>query len=403
MSRPMSMPDFSALLDASTPLHSRREIPRKKPSISLAAGLIMATTDSPKSLPNTPQQGKVGKIGEEWSHNLFYAYAGTVDGGGRGEGAGRANGWWADYAKSPPYTLTFASASICERWWSLVQREYPESTRTGPQLFILKGDDVQEQIQNNPRFFDLRNKWFYTESTAVIPLQDYKGHLVTAAPGPAPKEEKEEAFNMAALTTALDRMNSMINENSAQIRALSVAQSEGLRRMQEINESNAGQIKALADSQAKLQSIVDQNASHYIALSNSSFKNQEQVKSGVGRANEGWWREVKSALQSNAGQIEALADGQMQLSRTCEGMIRSIESLGHTVGRVSDTMSSALSDTASNGSSFSTVASQILPPPRKLNRKIKGVWYEYDNSPASSPRKSVLDTPPKSPLSNRRV
>jgi len=292
--------------------------------------------------------------------------------------------------------LTFASASICEQWWSLVQREYPESTRAGPQLFILKGDDMQEQIQDNPRFFDLRNKWFYAESTGVIPLQDYKGHPVTTPVAPAPTDQqKEEPFNMTALSAALDSMNAMISENSAQIRALSVAQSEGLQRMQEINESNSGQIKTLADSQAKLQNIVDQNASHYIALSNSSFKNEEQVK---------------TVLQSNAEQITGLAEGQMQLSRTCEAMIRSIESLGHTVGQVSDSMSnmnSTLSDTASNasmGGPFGPVGTHILPPPRKLNRKIKGVWYEYDGAtPLSPPRKSVaaLDTPPKSPLSNR--
>lgn len=73
----MSMPDFSTLLDASAPLHSRREPPRKKPSISLAAGLIMATTDSPKSLPMTPQQ-QLGNMGPDWSDNLFYAYAQKV-------------------------------------------------------------------------------------------------------------------------------------------------------------------------------------------------------------------------------------------------------------------------------------------------------------------------------------
>ena len=78
MSRPMSMPDFSALLDASTPLHNRRELPRKKPSISLAAGLIMAT-ESPKSFPNTPQP-PLSKIAPDWSDNLFYAYAQKVYG-----------------------------------------------------------------------------------------------------------------------------------------------------------------------------------------------------------------------------------------------------------------------------------------------------------------------------------
>lgn len=75
MSRPKSMPDFSALLDASTPL-TTREQPRKKPSISLAAGLIMAS-ESPKSVPNTPQLAQRKSAGD-WSDNLFYAYAQKV-------------------------------------------------------------------------------------------------------------------------------------------------------------------------------------------------------------------------------------------------------------------------------------------------------------------------------------
>lgn len=266
---------------------------------------------------------------------------------------------------------------------------------------------MQEQIQDNPRFYDLRNKWFYmpgdaTGSAGVIPLQDYKGYPLTAPRAPEPKEEKkDEGFDMAKLNDSLEKMSAMISENSAQIRALSVAQGEGLQRMQEINESNSTQIKALADSQIKLQAIVDQNASHYIALSNSSFSNQEQVK---------------TIMQTNASQITSLADGQAQLAKTCEGMMRTIESLGNTVGRVSDNLShigSGASDTASNASTttsgappFGAIANRISPPPRKLNRRIKGVWYEYDAgpSPASSPRKksvTILDTPPKSPLSTK--
>lgn len=264
---------------------------------------------------------------------------------------------------------------------------------------------MQEQIQDNPKFHDLRDKWFYTANAGVIPLQDWKGNPVSAPPAPAPapsynpredtRSEKTDTLDMASISETLNKMNAMISENSDQIRALSVAQSEGLQRMQEINESNSTQIKALADGQSKLQSLIDQNASHYIALSNSSFTNQEQVK---------------SVLQSNADQIRALADGQTQLAATCAGMMKTIENLGNTVGRVGDSVSQlsvASSDAGSTGvpAPFSAVGNRISPPPRKLNRRIKGVWYEYDTStsPASSPRKSVafLDTPPKSPSSTR--
>ncbi|KAF2186367.1 hypothetical protein K469DRAFT_631222, partial [Zopfia rhizophila CBS 207.26] len=356
MARPKSMPDFSYLLASTpSPLLPEKERPRKKPSISLAAGLIMAA-ESPKSIPNTPQRAQQNHKGG-YSDNLFYAYAQK-----------------SDYAQSPPYILTFSSASVADQWWDLVKQEYPESTREGPQLFILKGDDMQEQIQDNPKFYDLRNKWFYTPpegSSGVIPLQDYKGN----------PEKQEPAFNLSSLTGTLEKMNIMISENTTQIKALSVAQSGGLQRMQEINESNSTQIKALADSQEKLQSLMDQNASHYIALSNSAFSNQEQVK-GV--------------LETNAGQIKALADGQSKLASTCAEMMKSISKVGEGLSQLGSSLSSG-SD-AGGSSAFSSIGNRISPPPRKLNKRIKGVWYEYDASPQSSPRTSMmLETPPKSP------
>ncbi|PSN72211.1 hypothetical protein BS50DRAFT_569753 [Corynespora cassiicola Philippines] len=386
MSRPTSMPDFSALLDAShsvtesfstgthsTESYSIKEQSRKKPSISLAAGLIMGN-GSPKSQPNTPRPVHPQPNDDAPTENLFYAYAQKV--------------LASDYAQSPPYILTFASASVCDHWWSLVKREYPDSLRMGPQLFILKGDDMQEQIQDNPKFFELRDKWFYTPgdgaSAGVIPIQDYKGNPVSALGSPPPIREKakDSDFDMSKLSAELGRMNDMISENSAHIRALSVAQSQGLQRMQEINEANTTQIKALADGQAKLQSMMDQNATHYIALSNAAFQNQEQVK---------------SVLKSNADQIKSLAEGQSQLSKSCENMMRTIENLGHTV---STNLTSSGGPPPLNGNS-----NCVSPGPRKLNRRVKGVWYEYDMSstPSSSPKRSVsfLDTPPKSPLSTK--
>lgn len=268
---------------------------------------------------------------------------------------------------------------------------------------------MQEQIQDNPRFYPLRNKWFYAPSDAgapPIPLQDSRGIPIAAHEAAAKsvirksskdtieeeREAKDQTFDMKKLEDTLDKMNTMISSNSAQIAALSVAQSAGLQRMQEINESNSTQIKALADGQAKLQSIIDQNASHYIALSNSSFVTQESVK---------------TTLQTNTDHIKVLAEGQRQLATTCAGLMKTIEGLGSAVGRVGESVKelNTGSDTSSVINGFSSVsgaiANRISPPPRKLNRKIKGVWYEYDStSPASSPRRSMmLETPPKSPLS----
>jgi hypothetical protein len=93
MSRPKSMPDFTALMDASTPLfearaQNRRQTspvrghghPRKKLSISLAAGLIM-NTESPKGtgIPGSPRKQSLDGTKEEpqglSEDSLFHAYA----------------------------------------------------------------------------------------------------------------------------------------------------------------------------------------------------------------------------------------------------------------------------------------------------------------------------------------
>lgn len=79
------MSDFSQLLDLHTPLGKGYgvERPRKKPSISLAAGLIMNSdmnTHTPRSMPPTPQDSRSPPRHDArgYSENLFYAYAQKV-------------------------------------------------------------------------------------------------------------------------------------------------------------------------------------------------------------------------------------------------------------------------------------------------------------------------------------
>lgn len=313
----------------------------------------------------------------------------------------------SDYANSPPYLLTFATSDICAQWWSLVQREYPQSTRPGAQLFVLKTDDMQA-MQDDPKFFELRGKWFFTSqdrsncATPVIPLQGATGHLVARAPLPQAQPTMERSSNSSvdSLAEKLERLSSVVESSAEHIHALSVAQSAGLQRMQEINESNSTQIKALAESQAKLQALIDQNASHYIALSNTSFKSQEAVK---------------DVLQATTAQIQSLSGSQEQLSQTCKAMMRSIDSLGSSVELFSTASPPAPSSDASTMASTSPLSrssSTISPAPRKLNRRIRGVWYEYDSNDApkvhGAPRKlaqapslpaapKVPATPPRTP------
>lgn len=260
----------------------------------------------------------------------------------------------------------------------------------------MKGADL-EHISDNLRFYSLRHKWFCTgqdnlsNTSPVIPLQSADGHALA----PAQEAQAERPTSSASASSALDslaekldRLAGVVEKNVEQIHALSVAQSAGLQHMQEINETNTAQIMGLAESQAKLQSLIDQNASHYIALSNASFESQEQIK---------------SVMKTTASQIQSLSKNQAQLANTCDGMMRGIDNLATTISQMN--ISSAMSDTSSTVSSpapYGIMGNRITPPPRKLNRRIKGVWYEYDMSsstPNASPKKTVgfVDTPPKSP------
>ncbi|KAF2998216.1 hypothetical protein E8E13_005229 [Curvularia kusanoi] len=421
--RPKSMTDFTALMDASMPLFESKTNPRrstspeknsldkrsperaertagasrKKPSMSLAQGLIINGELHPPKSPyrQTHSRGSQddsvagAEVGEE---SLFYAYA-----------------MKSDYANSPPYLLTFATSEVCAQWWALVQREYPESTRPGAQLFVLKTEDMQA-VQDDPKFFELRGKWFFTSqdrsncATPVIPLQGATGHLVARAPLPQPQATLERSSNSTvdSLAEKLERLSSVVESSAEHIHALSVAQSAGLQRMQEINESNSTQIKALAESQARLQALIDQNASHYIALSNTSFKSHEAVK---------------DVLQATTAQIQSLSGSQEQLSQTCKAMMRSIDSLGSSVEQFSATPPRAPSSETSTLPSMSppshasSMTSRISPAPRKLNRRIRGVWYEYDSNEQpkvhGAPRKLApapsLNSTPKAPATPPRT
>lgn len=280
-----------------------------------------------------------------------------------------------------------------------------------------------EIIRDDSKFFSLRNRWFYTSQDSptspptIIPLQTAGGHPA-ATPLP-PVEEKPDlstASVLGSLAENLARLASVVESNVEQIHALGVAQSAGLQHMQEINESNSTQIKAIADSQLKLQSLVDQNASHYIALSNSSFQSHEQTRRSVEQTTKSQDQTRKSQeqtreiLKSTVTQLQTLSKDQAQLSKSCESMMRSVEGLSNSVSQMAT--NAAMSDTASTQSalsaaSLSALANRISPPPRKLNRRVKGVWYEYDNSqtPAGTPRRRVdsMDTPPKSPIIFKHV
>jgi chromosome segregation ATPase len=270
---------------------------------------------------------------------------------------------------------------------------------------VVKSEDM-EKIQDDPKLAEIRNQWFYTSqdrsncATPVIPLQAASGQRIGSSSSST--NQASESSTVDKLAEKLEKLTSIVESSAEQIHALSVAQSAGLQRMQQINESNSTQINAIAESQAKLQALVDQNASHYIALTNTSFQSQDKM------------REV---LQTTAAQIQSLSETQSQLAQTCQGMIRTMETHSASIAQL-DSNASDMQPTHSTQSTqpchmCNSMSSRINPPPRKLNRRIKGVWYEYDNGlggnlPESpeSPKRTVTnaaDAPPKIPSTPRKL
>lgn len=273
----------------------------------------------------------------------------------------------------------------------------------------MRSEDM-ELIQDDLKFFDLRNKWFYSSqdsptcSPVVLPIQHANGTLALP-PSPPPSEEKPNTTALDSLAESLTRLANIVETNAEQVHALSVAQSTGLQAMQEINESNSIQIKAISASQLKLQSLVDQNASHYIALSNKHFKSQESTRQAQERSQKAQ-DEAKDLLTSTLSHVNSLAKAQSDLAQTCQSMIQSFESFTHNNHSMVGSDAASLHSVGSTTSS-GVLASRISPPPRKLNRRVKGVWYEYDNTVPGTGTTMVrkradsvgVETPPpKSPV-----
>jgi myosin heavy subunit len=272
-----------------------------------------------------------------------------------------------------------------------------------------------ELIQDDPKLFDIRNKWFYTSQDSptcppiIIPLQHANG--VPAVAPPQPTEQKASNSAIDSLAESLTRLAGVVESNAEQVHALSVAQSAGLQAMQEINESSGTQIRAISDSQLKLQALVDQNASHYIALSNTSFQSQEQTRQSQEATRKTQEQTQKSQeqtreiLKTTVSQLQTLSKNHLQLAQNCEGMMRRIESLNSSVNQM------AMSDTASTHSCSANSSNALVPAPRKLNRRVRGIWYEYDHLPeqqahTTTTRRRVDSTPvtpPKSPVVFKNV
>ncbi|KAL2043074.1 hypothetical protein N7G274_004134 [Stereocaulon virgatum] len=350
---------------------------------------------------------------------LFYAYARRTD------------SHWASR-----YLLTFASAAIANEWWSLVEQEYPNTgVRTHPQLFSFQGDALPRKTANNKKFEHLTTKWFYCQigdsdrtdgrMQDIIPAQDGEGNILVGGGGGGggidragmeamermmrkiqelmegnASQIKTLAETQAKNNERSERVDKMIEENSAQIKTLQTQNKEQTERINEMVEENAAQIKVLVETQAqnnerssRVEKMIEGNAAQIKALAEiepQNDKNFERVEKlveenanqirAVSEGESANWDHMKVLMQEQRDQLKALADGQ---SASAKSLRDALEQSNKASSEVTKELKRQRQQNKSQVS-FESIPPiedrancphDVHPPPRKIDKKIVG--YDY--------------------------
>ncbi len=133
--------------------------------------------------------------------------------------------------------LTFASAYVANEWWLLVEKNFPDSSRPGPQLFQFKTDDLLAKAWRHPSFAHLKSKWMYISfsdagdgfggaAQGIIPVQDADGNMLggSAPASPLAKEMKRETREVknevVKLEEHFEKMMAAVERNTEKVAEL---------------------------------------------------------------------------------------------------------------------------------------------------------------------------------------
>lgn len=196
------------------------------------------------------------------------------------------------------YLLTFASASIANEWWLLLQASFPECTRPGPQLFSFKDADLLTKAWKHPSFAHLKSKWMYISfsdtkenglggaAQGIIPVQDAQGNMLGGSAPASPdlnqvrKEAKAARNEMARLEEFFERMMEAVESNTEQVAALAGKQQQ--RSEGEGQKSEAGGYFDMGELSSHLGHINDllaRNAEHAEGLATRQLENDQKLHS----------------------------------------------------------------------------------------------------------------------------
>lgn len=195
------------------------------------------------------------------------------------------------------YLLTFASASVANEWWSLIQTHFPETTRPGPQLFSFQADDLLGKAWKHAAFAQLKPKWMYIQfdgstggaAQGIIPVQDSKGNLLGGASGSSEQQYRREARKEAKsevgmLEERFEKMMEAVERNTEQISALTAAKSSGSSAVvdtgrESLNgDANQPEAPGLSTHLDRISQLLEQNSAHVAQLTQRQTENEKRMR-----------------------------------------------------------------------------------------------------------------------------
>ncbi|KAM0720057.1 hypothetical protein Q7P37_004193 [Cladosporium fusiforme] len=210
--------------------------------------------------------------------NLFYAYARQAD------------------DLHSRYLLTFASASVANEWWSLIQTHFPDTTRPGPQLFSFQVDDFLGKAWKHAAFAQLKPKWMYIQfegstggaAQGIIPVQDARGNMLGGASSNLEQQYRREARKEARnevniLEERFEKMTEAVERNTEQISALTTAKTNEANAVEnkkdKVNgETNQHGTPGLSAHLDRISQLLEQNSAHVAKLTERQMENEERMR-----------------------------------------------------------------------------------------------------------------------------
>lgn len=199
------------------------------------------------------------------------------------------------------YLLTFASTSVANEWWLLMQAHFPDCTRPGPQLFSFQTDDLLEKAWKHPAFEHLKTKWMYISfgeaqsndiggaAQGIIPVQDAHGNMmggsasITASPelGQARQEVKDVRNGVTRLEDHFEKMMEAVEKNTEGVKELAEKQEQEQGQGGKGGGSGYFDSSELSGHFGRMTDLLARNTEHMENLSKRQFENEQKLSKAL--------------------------------------------------------------------------------------------------------------------------